>query len=89
MKITTSFQLIVSKGVCQDLYMGIVNLAINDHFPLLKYPITIAGDNGLHGTCFQSGHGSGAGESRRWSQKTIRQCGRIYWDAFGVAYPFI
>ncbi len=30
-------------GVCQDLYMGIVNLAINDHFPLLKYPITIAG----------------------------------------------
>lgn len=30
-------------GICQDIYMGIVNLAINDTYTVLEYPLTIAG----------------------------------------------
>ncbi|WP_312336523.1 glycosyltransferase family 2 protein [Anaerospora hongkongensis] len=30
-------------GNAQDIYMGIVNLAINDSFPVISYPLTIAG----------------------------------------------
>ena len=30
-------------GVCQDLYMGIVNISINKDFPIIRYPLTIAG----------------------------------------------
>lgn len=30
-------------GICQDIYMGIVNVAINDRILNLRYPLTIAG----------------------------------------------
>lgn len=30
-------------GNAQDIYMGIVNLSINDSFPVINYPLTIAG----------------------------------------------
>ena len=30
-------------GICQDIYMGVVNLAINEKMLLIKYPLTIAG----------------------------------------------
>ena len=30
-------------GICQDLYMGVVNLCINDRILCVKYPLTIAG----------------------------------------------
>lgn len=33
-------------GCCQDIYMGIVNLAINESIPYIVYPITIAGMSG-------------------------------------------
>ncbi|WP_110955285.1 glycosyltransferase family 2 protein [Anaerosinus massiliensis] len=34
-------------GCCQDIYMGVVNLVINDTIPYLMYPITIAGMSSL------------------------------------------
>ncbi|MCX7714596.1 MAG: glycosyltransferase [Clostridia bacterium] len=30
-------------GVCQDIYIGIINISINKDFPFIKHPITIAG----------------------------------------------
>jgi glycosyltransferase involved in cell wall biosynthesis len=30
-------------GSSQDIYMGIVSISINDSFPVIKYPLTIAG----------------------------------------------
>lgn len=32
-------------GNAQDIYMGIVNSSINDSFPLIRYPLTIAGNS--------------------------------------------
>lgn len=34
-------------GCCQDIYMGVVNLVINDTIPYLLYPITVAGMSSL------------------------------------------
>lgn len=33
-------------GPCQDIYMGIINIAINKEIMILEYPITIAGMSG-------------------------------------------
>lgn len=45
-------------GICQDLYMGIVNLAINESYTVLEYPLTIAGmSNGSIGVRSNAPHG--------------------------------
>lgn len=37
-------------GVCQDLYMGVANLAINETYTFIQYPLTVAGmSNGSMG----------------------------------------
>lgn len=33
-------------GICQDLYIGVINISINDHITNIKYPLTIAGMTG-------------------------------------------
>ncbi|MBN7573056.1 hypothetical protein C1H57_00375 [Clostridium sp. 2-1] len=33
-------------GICQDLYIGVINISINGHITNIKYPLTIAGMTG-------------------------------------------
>ncbi|WP_026888272.1 glycosyltransferase family 2 protein [Clostridium beijerinckii] len=33
-------------GICQDIYIGVVNISINNHIANIKYPLTIAGMTG-------------------------------------------
>lgn len=33
-------------GICQDIYMGVINIAINDHITNIRYPLTMAGMTG-------------------------------------------
>jgi glycosyltransferase involved in cell wall biosynthesis len=33
-------------GICQDIYMGVINISINDHITNIRYPLTIAGMTG-------------------------------------------
>ncbi|WP_271811987.1 glycosyltransferase family 2 protein [Clostridium beijerinckii] len=33
-------------GICQDLYIGVINISINNHITNIKYPLTIAGMTG-------------------------------------------
>lgn len=43
-------------GICQDIYMGIINVALNDKILNLKYPLTIAGmSSGSEGAKANSG----------------------------------
>ena len=43
-------------GICQDIYMGIVNLCINDRILYVKYPMSMAGmSNGSAGASANSG----------------------------------
>lgn len=43
-------------GICQDIYMSIVNILINDHILNIRYPLTIAGMTGrsIGATCVQA-----------------------------------
>lgn len=33
-------------GICQDIYIGVVNVSINEHITNIRYPLTIAGMTG-------------------------------------------
>lgn len=48
-------------GMSQDIYMGVVNCALNSTIPLIEYPITVAG---LGGSSF------GLRSSQGWKSKT-------------------
>lgn len=63
-------------GICQDIYMGVINSLINDRILNLQYPLTIAGmTNGSVGaTCVKANTNA---EQLRVFNDDIRQTGNI------------
>lgn len=66
-------------GTSQDIYMGLVNLLINETIPNLEYPITIAGMT-------VASEGINSNRGNRSNKKVIK---RIFADsAFGIVIPY-
>nr|WP_284708657.1 glycosyltransferase [Sporomusa sphaeroides] len=67
-------------GNAQDIYMGIINLSINDSFPVISYPLTIAG---------MSSASVGAQSQRASINEIVRmQYQKILFKTIGFYSPF-